>query len=172
MQKPESFEICFIPDNNYERFLKERLPSLESKVDGGEIVLDGEVVGQHHGFPFYTIGQRRGIGVYRADPLYVTGIDHTNNSIKIGTEDKLYKSGLIARNVNLQKYPDCRTPLRINAKIRYKDNGGAATIHQLDDDRIEVLFDEKRRAITPGQSVVFYEGDDVVGGGVIDGVYG
>jgi tRNA-specific 2-thiouridylase len=168
MRKGESYEICFIPDNNYERFLKEQRTELETEVSGGEIVMDGQIVGRHRGFPFYTVGQRKGLGVYRPEPVYVTGIDHQNNRIEIGTEDKLYKSGLVARNVNMQKYADCREPVRVDAKIRYKDSGGAATIRQLDDDRMEVIFEEKRRAVTPGQSVVFYEGDDIVGGGVID----
>ncbi|MEK7670737.1 MAG: aminomethyltransferase beta-barrel domain-containing protein, partial [Bacteroidota bacterium] len=95
-------------------------------------------------------------------------IDYQNNRIEIGTEDKLYKRGLIAKNVNMQKYADCKEPLRVHAKIRYKDSGEEATIQEMSDGRVQVLFDEKRRAITPGQSVVFYEGDDVVGGGVID----
>lgn len=168
MKKAESYEICFIPDNNYERFLKERLPDLESKVDGGDIVLDGEVVGKHRGFPFYTIGQRRSLGVYRPEPLYVTGIDEKSNRIHVGKEEHLYKRGLIARQVNMQKYADCREPRRVHCKIRYKDSGGEAVIRQLADGRVEVIFDEKRRAITPGQSAVFYEGDDVVGGGIID----
>ncbi len=170
MQKSESYEICFIPDNNYERFLKERRPELGAQVANGEVVLDGEVIGQHGGFPFYTIGQRKGLGISRPDPLYVTGIDPTNNRIQLGAESKLYKRGLIARSVNMIKYADCREPLRVDAKIRYKDPGGAAEIHQLDDGRVQVVFDEKRRAITPGQSAVFYEGDDVVGGGIIDDV--
>lgn len=170
MQKGESYEICFIPDNNYERFLKERIPELEKQVFDGDIVLDGEVVGKHRGFPFYTIGQRKGIGIARPEPLYVTSIDSTANRIEVGREDKLYARGLLARNVNMQKYADCRQPLRVHAKIRYKDSGGVATIKQNDDGTVEVLFDEKRRAITPGQSVVFYEQDDIVGGGTIDAV--
>lgn len=170
MRKSESYEICFIPDNNYERFLKERRPELQERLSGGEIVMNGEVVGRHDGYPFYTIGQRKGLGVFRPDPLYVTSIDATNNRIEIGTEAKLFKRGLIARNINLIKYADCVQPRRVEAKIRYKDGGGTATIRQLGDNRIEVLFDERRRAITPGQSVVFYEHDDVVGGGVIDEV--
>jgi len=168
MKKGESYEICFIPDNNYERFLKEQRPDLEQAVDGGEIVMNGEVVGRHRGFPFYTIGKRRGLGVFGPEPFYVTGVDAKNNRIEIGTGDKLLKSGLIARNVNMQKYEDCIVPLRAQVKIRYKDEGGPATVRRRDDGRVEVQFDEKRRAITPGQSVVFYEGDDVVGGGVID----
>ncbi len=172
MQKPESFEICFIPDNNYERFLKERRPELETSLADGEIVMDGKVVGRHHGYPFYTIGQRRSIGVFRPEPLYVTAIDAGGNRIEVGTTDKLLKSGLVARNVNMVKYADCREPRRVDAKIRYKDSGGTATIQDLPDGRVRVTFDEKRRAITPGQSVVFYEGDDIVGGGVIDEVIG
>jgi tRNA-specific 2-thiouridylase len=170
MRKPESYEICFIPDNNYERFLKGIRPELESATAAGEITMDGVVVGHHRGFPFYTIGQRRGIGVYRPEPLYVTAIDPRTNRIEIGTEDKLYHAGLVAKHVNMQKYADCRTPMQIHAKIRYKDAGGPATIQMLENGSVNVMFKEKRRAITPGQSVVFYEGDDVVGGGVIDEV--
>lgn len=168
MRKGESYEICFIPDNNYERFLKERVPQLESQVAGGEILMDGEVVGTHRGFPFYTVGQRKGLGIARPEPVYVTGIDYQNNRIEIGKEVNLYKRGLVAKSVNMQKYADCKELLRVHAKIRYKDPGDAATIQELADSRVQVIFDEKRRAITPGQSVVFYEGDDVVGGGVID----
>ncbi len=170
MRKAESYEICFIADNNYERFLKERVPNLAASVDGGEIVLDGQVVGRHRGFPFYTIGQRKGIGVARPEPLYVTEIDHRSNRIVVGKEEKLYHRGLLATQVNMQKYADCKTPLRVDARIRYKDSGGAATIEQTHDGCMRVLFDQKRRAITPGQSVVFYEGDDIVGGGVIDSI--
>ena len=170
MQKPESFEICFIPDNNYERFLKERRPDLEKQVDGGEIVMDGKVVGRHRGYPFYTIGQRRSIGVFRPEPLYVTGIDANSNRLQVGGEGALLKQGLVAKNVNMMKYDECREPRRVDARIRYKDAGGPATVQSLPDGCARVLFDEKRRAITLGQSVVFYEGDDIVGGGVIDGV--
>jgi tRNA-specific 2-thiouridylase len=169
-KKHESFEICFIPDNNYERFLKEQRPELEAGVSGGEMVIDEQVVARHRGFPFYTIGQRKGLGVAMGEPVYVTAIDHESNRIEIGSERKLYSSGLIATNVNMMKYAECREPLRVTVKIRYKDNGGPAAIRTLDDGRIEVLFDEMRRAITPGQSAVFYEADDVVGGGVIDKV--
>jgi len=102
--------------------------------------------------------------------VYVTGIDAKTNRIEIGSDAKLYQAGLIARRVNMMKYSDCRRPMRVLAKIRYKDIGGLATIRETDDGRVEVMFDERRRAITPGQSVVFYEGDDVVGGGVIDEV--
>jgi tRNA-specific 2-thiouridylase len=167
MGKGESYEICFIPDNNYERFLKEQRPELASEVEGGEIVMDGETVGKHAGFPFYTIGQRRRIGVFRPEPLYVTSVDHTRNRIEIGTEEKLYSSYLVASDINMQKYSDAAVPLRVDARIRYKDRGGLATICRQTDGYMRVDFDEPRRAITPGQSVVFYEGGDLVGGGVI-----
>ena len=170
MDKGESYEICFIPDNNYERFLKERRPGLAAEVDGGEIVMDGEVVGRHRGFPFYTIGQRRRLGVFRPDPLYVTSIDHGANRIEVGPESSLYHGALEARSVTMQKYADCREPLAVDARIRYKDKGGKATIRRQEDGSVRVVFDGPRRAITPGQSVVFYEGDDVVGGGIIDRV--
>jgi tRNA-specific 2-thiouridylase len=166
--KGESFEICFIPDNNYERFLKERLPGLQDTVDGGDMLMDGEVVGKHRGYPFYTIGQRKGLGLARSRPVYVTGIDRSTNRITVGYEEDLQMRGLRASQTNMIKYPDCLTPRRVTARIRYKDPGGEATAVSLEDGRLEVRFDALRRAVTPGQSVVLYEGDDVVGGGVID----
>jgi tRNA-specific 2-thiouridylase len=168
--KGESYEICFIPDDDYERFLKERVPGLGERVSGGDVVMDGKVVGSHRGYPFYTIGQRKGLGVAGGEPLYVTGIDPGSNRIEIGTKDRLFHGSLTARSVNMVKYADCRTPRDVDARIRYKDQGGAARAVQADDGRLRVDFLEKRRAITPGQSVVLYEADDVVGGGIIDTV--
>jgi tRNA-specific 2-thiouridylase len=166
--KGESFEICFIPDNDYGRFLKERVPSLEKTVGGGEMVRDGRIVGRHEGYPFYTIGQRRGLGVAMGEPVYVTGIDAATNRVSLGTERELYASALVARAVNMIKYPAVPDGLTIHVKIRYKDEGGWATLRNLPEGRLEVRFDSPRRAVTPGQSVVFFEGDDVVGGGIID----
>ena len=159
-----------IPDNDYERFLKERVPGLAERVGGGEITMDGNVIGTHSGYPFYTVGQRKGLGIAAAEALYVTGIDPVHNRVEVGTADRLRHRGLIARSVNMVKYASCTAPLRVTAKIRYKDQGGPAVITDLPDGRVHVVFDEQRRAITPGQSVVFYEGDDVVGGGIIDEV--
>jgi tRNA-specific 2-thiouridylase len=169
--KGESFEICFIPDNNYERFLKERVPDLQERVDGGDMVMDDKVVGKHKGFPFYTIGQRKGLGTAFGEPVYVTGIDRAANRVRIGKDAELYRRQLIGRDLNLIKYDDCREPLRVHAKIRYKDEGGSATVQSIGDGRVRLTFDQARRAITPGQSVVFYEGNDVVGGAVIDQVF-
>lgn len=165
--KPESFEICFIPDNDYGRFLRERIPTLEKSVGGGEMVRGGEVVGRHAGYPFYTIGQRRGLGLAVGEPLYVTAIDAAANRVMLGTERELYSDGLVAESVNGVQYRDLASGLKVHAKIRYKDEGGPATLRMLPDGAVEVLFDAPRRAVTPGQSVVFYEGDDVVGGGII-----
>jgi len=133
--------------------------------------MNGSVVGKHRGYPFYTIGQRKGLGLSAGEPLYVTGIDQRDNRIDLGREADLYSQGLIARDVNMIKFADCRTSRRLQAKIRYKDEGGAATVEEMEDGRVRVSFDAKRRAITPGQSVVFYDGDDVVGGGVIEQVF-
>ena len=168
--KGESFEICFIPDNNYERFLKERDPSLEGRVAGGEVILDGKVVGTHRGYPFYTIGQRKGLGLATGEPVYVTGIDAASNRIELGRGSDLLHRGLVGRDCNLIKYEALPGPLRVRATIRYMDPGGDATVTPLGGGKVRVVFDEKRRAITPGQSVVLYEGDDVVGGGIIERV--
>jgi tRNA-specific 2-thiouridylase len=168
--KGESYEICFIPDDDYERFLKERVPGLEDQVKGGEVLMGGKVVGTHRGYPFYTIGQRKGLGIAGGEPLYVTGIDPATNRIEIGRKEMLFHSGLIARNLNMVKYAECRTTRDVDARIRYKDQGGAARAVETEDGSLRVEFLEKRRAITPGQSVVLYEGEDVVAGGVIDSI--
>jgi tRNA-uridine 2-sulfurtransferase len=165
--KGESFEICFIPDNNYERFLKERVPGLEQQVDGGEVMMDGKVVGRHRGYPFYTIGQRKGIGVATGDVVYVIGVDKQANRITIGRNEELLRRSLVAESVNPGKYADAGSGRRVRAHIRYKDEGADALVNTLPDGTVRIDFDEPRRAITPGQSVVWYEGDDVVGGGVI-----
>lgn len=170
--KGESFEICFIPDNDYERFLKERVPDLEARVAGGDLVREDKVVGKHRGYPFYTVGQRKGVGIATGDPVYVTGIDPVRNRIQIGTAEDLMKKALIVRDANIMKYGTFDSPRQVEVKIRYKDAGAPARISPLGDGRIRVDFDAPRRAITPGQSAVFYEGDDVVGGGVIDEVIG
>ncbi len=173
--KGESYEICFVTDNNYERFLKHRLPGLEKSVDGGDIVMDGKVIGKHRGFPFYTVGQRKGIGVALPEPIYVTSIDHKENVITVGHENELLHTTLVATKLNLVKYDNLHGGRRLNVKIRYKDTDEAAFVTQVEGNGdgegiAKVKFDTPKRAITPGQSVVFYEGDDVVGGAIIDSI--
>ena len=174
--KGESFEICFITDNNYERFLKHKVPQLEQSVNGGKIELHGEHVGEHRGFPFYTIGQRKGLGIAHPEPLYVTEIDYKNNKVNVGYEKELLHKGLTASKLNLLKYPDLFNGKKLTVKIRYKDTDEPAFVKQLDgsgngDGKITIEFDAPKRAITPGQSVVLYEGDDLVGGAIIDAVF-
>lgn len=165
--KPESYEICFIPDNDYRRFLKDNAAvALEEKAGQGAIMLDGERIGTHEGYPFYTIGQRKGLGVAHSEPLYVLNVLPSENIVELGTEDKLVHQGLVATDVNMMKYADIATPSRFRVKIRYKDEGAPA-VCWTDEGLLHIRFDEGRKAITPGQSVVMYEGDDVVGGGII-----
>ncbi|MEK7264099.1 MAG: tRNA 2-thiouridine(34) synthase MnmA, partial [Bacteroidota bacterium] len=167
-KKGESYEICFIPDNNYERFLKERFTNLEEDVRGGKILFEGKEIGEHSGFPFYTIGQRKGLGVAVGEPIYVTNINAQTNTITVGRDEDLFHRGLIASNVNLIAYENINEPRNVTAKIRYGDSGASAEAFIDERGKLHVLFDEPRRAITPGQTVALYEGDDLIGGGVID----
>ncbi len=166
--KPESFEICFVPDNDYTRFLERNVEGLAEKVKGGDIVMDGKVIGKHRGYPFYTIGQRKGLGVALGYPVYVIGIDPVANLIEVGTEDKLYHNALIAGNVNLISVDRIEDGMRVVAKIRYSDEGSPAILKNYEEGKVLVHFERPKRAITPGQSVVFYDGDVVVGGGIIE----
>lgn len=170
--KGESFEICFIPDNNYERFLKEQVPGLGERVKDGPLMLHGEKVGTHRGYPFFTIGQRRGIGYAAGEPVFVTRIDAATNAVELGGKDALLARGLRASAVNMVKYDGWEGVRRFHVRIRSMDGGAPADAIVRPDGRLEVVFTEPRKAITPGQSVVLYEGDDVVAGGTIDETIG
>ncbi|MBI4429982.1 MAG: tRNA 2-thiouridine(34) synthase MnmA [Ignavibacteriales bacterium] len=165
--KEESYEICFIADNDYARFLKERVDRVSVPIEEGDIVRDGKVVGKHQGYPFYTIGQRKGIGAF-GRKMYVTGVDAERNTLRIGEDRDLYHSILIARNVNWVVPPGDRE-IRVSAMVRYKDVAEPATAYP-NGEAIRIVFDRPKRAITPGQSVVLYDGEDVLGGGIIDEV--
>ncbi|MFD2573003.1 tRNA 2-thiouridine(34) synthase MnmA [Spirosoma soli] len=166
--KSESYEICFVPDNDYRGFLKRRVPGLEEDVAGGNFVMEGtgKILGKHQGYPFYTIGQRKGLGMAFGQPMFVTEIRKETNEVILGVDKDLFRDGMIVSRLNLQKYDRITGPLETVTKVRYKDPGTPATIYQAGD-KIEVLFDEGVSAIAPGQAAVFYEGDDVVGGGWI-----
>ena len=165
--KSESYEICFVPDNDYRGFLKRRLPGLEDEVAGGDFVLeDGTVVGKHEGYPFYTIGQRKGLGVALGYPVYVAEIQKEKNRVVLGTIGGLSRDGMWVDKLNLMKYERISTPLQTVTKVRYNDNGAPAVIEQIGD-RVKVHFHSGVNAIAPGQAAVFYEGEDVVGGGWI-----
>ncbi|MGA2622458.1 MAG: tRNA 2-thiouridine(34) synthase MnmA [Bacteroidota bacterium] len=165
--KEESFEICFVADNDYRRFLKERAPHIEAQLYGGDITLAGEVVGKHRGYPFYTIGQRNGVGAH-GEKVYVTEIDAQSNRVSIGRNDDLLRKTLVARDVNLIAIESLNGGLRLQAQVRYKDVPAPATVFADGEGQIRVVFDQPKRAIAPGQSVVLYDGDRLVGGGVIE----
>jgi tRNA-specific 2-thiouridylase len=167
-KKSESYEICFIPDNDYRSFLKRRVEGLEDKVNDGDFVLtDGTVIGKHRGYPFYTIGQRKGLEIALGEPMFVTEVRPDTNTVVLGTKDELQKQAMRVGRFNLIKYENLPAEMEAHVKIRYKDPGAPATLNQ-DNEKIFVNFHRKVNAITPGQSAVFYEGDDLVGGGFIE----
>jgi len=166
-KKSESYEICFVPDNDYRGFLKRREKGFEENVRGGNFVnKSGEVLGQHEGYPFYTIGQRRGLGVAVGDPLYVTEIIPETNTVVLGTEQDLKRNGMYVGKTNMVKYAEMQDGIEALTSIRYNDMGAMSKIFN-EGNLLRVEFNSKVRAIAPGQSAVFYEGDDVIGGGII-----
>jgi tRNA-specific 2-thiouridylase len=193
-QKPESQEICFIPDGNYARFIERylaeepsgdasenNLPVLNSSggehpatdaarlpLAPGEIVsTTGEVLGRHHGIHRYTVGQRRGLGISAAEPLYVVRIDAPRNRVIVGPGEALLKREMIVTRANWIAVAELTRPLRVSVKIRSRAEEARATIAPRDEASVLVTFDEAQRAITPGQAAVFYDGEMVVGGGWI-----
>ncbi|MBB5286235.1 tRNA-specific 2-thiouridylase [Rhabdobacter roseus] len=168
VNKAESYEICFVPDNDYRSFLRRRVPGLEAEVAGGKYVLeDGTVVGTHEGYPFYTVGQRKGLGIALGRPVFVTEIRKDTNEVVLGDMPDLFRDGMYVSKLNLQKYPTLTQPLETVTKVRYKHEGTPATVIQEEENKIKVLFHDAVNGIAPGQAAVFYEGDDVVGGGWI-----
>lgn len=166
--KSESQEICFINDDDYRRFLRDELGRQNIKISSGDILLpDGKVVGRHDGIPFYTIGQRKGLGVAFGKPMYVTKIDAKNNTITIGEKNGTLSKGFRAHSVNWIAFENVASVLDVIARIRYQDPGYPAKIIKAGESEPEVLFDEPREAVTPGQSAVFYDEDYVIGGGII-----
>jgi tRNA-specific 2-thiouridylase len=165
--KSESYEICFVPDNDYRGFLKRRVPELEQNVTGGNFVdKTGKVISQHKGYPFYTIGQRKGLGVALGKPVFVTEINPETNTIVLGDEEDLNRNGMWVGKLNLQKYETIAPNTRAITKVRYKHDGEWAVLNQVEN-RIKVEFMSQVSAIAPGQSAVFYEGNDMIGGGII-----
>jgi len=165
--KSESYDICFVPDNDYRAFLKHKVEGLEDKVKGGNFMsVDGKVLGKHEGYPFYTVGQRNGLGISVGEPLYVIEILPEINTVVLGNKTDLEKLEMTVRDYNFSKYPSVGNGMDFLTKVRYKDPGTMATIRE-DNGMLKVLFHNKVRAIAPGQSAVFYEGNDLVGGGFI-----
>ena len=163
--KPESQEICFVPDDDYRGFLRRRAPEM---FQAGAIVdRQGSTVGTHAGIAAYTVGQRRGLGLATGRRLYVVDLDAERNTVRVGEARELDADRVVAGAVNFIACDPPRTPLRVEAKIRHSHRPAAATVRALQGNRAEVVFDTPQRAASPGQSVVFYSGDVVVGGGVI-----
>jgi tRNA-specific 2-thiouridylase len=167
-KKAESYEICFVPDNDYRGFLKRKVPGLEEKLEGGHFIdKKGNILGQHKGYPFYTIGQRKGLDIALGRPVFVTEIIPESNTVVLGEESDLYKQEMNVGKINLQKYAEIIEPMQVTTKIRYKDEGTASELFPDQIGQVTIRFHEEAKGIAPGQSAVFYEGDDVVGGGII-----
>lgn len=163
--KPDSQEICFVDDNDYGRFICE---NTDAEIAPGVFTdTKGNVLGQHKGIVHYTIGQRKGLGIALGKPMFVVEIDVVGNRVVLGEDTEVFSRALEADDLNFITIEHLEEPIRVKAKIRYSAKEADATVIPLEDGRVRVEFDAPQRAITPGQSVVFYNGDIVVGGGTI-----
>lgn len=163
--KEESMEICFVPDNNYGGFLQQA--NLVQKTRGEVVDVHGHVLGHHDGIAFYTIGQRKGLGLSSPKPLYVIELDAENNRVVVGDDAALDRAEFIVQNCNWIPWENPPTSLEVTAKIRYNHPGTPATVTPLEQGRARVKLHAPQRAVTPGQASVFYQDDLVVGGGWI-----
>ncbi len=169
-QRPESQEICFVPDNDYAGFLRTRIP--EALRPGPILDVENRVLGEHNGIAHFTVGQRRGMGITAPHPLYVIAIRSNENTIVVGKDEHLYEKTLLASRINWISKNRLIEPLRVKAKIRYKHREAKAILSPVDSDQALLEFEKPQRAVTPGQAAVFYEGDVVAGGGVIERIQG
>ena len=166
IDRPESQEICFIPDNDYSRFLEEYKP--ESISPGPILNRQGDTIGRHTGLHRYTIGQRKGLGIAAAEPLYVTAIEPETNAVIAGSKDQTYGDELTATDVSWTAGTPPEYPVTVKARIRYRHPEAEAVVTPLDSSSVHVKFTEPQMAITPGQTIVFYDGENVIGGGTIN----
>jgi tRNA-uridine 2-sulfurtransferase len=166
--KPDSQEICFVADDNYERFLRERIPDAINKISSGDITYHGKKVGEHRGIPFYTIGQRKGVEVALGKPVYVKNIDNDANTIELGDKEELLESIVVADDINYISRPELKINEIVHAKIRYNDKATPAKVLEADNNIIKISFIDPKNSITPGQSLVLYdENGYVLAGGII-----
>ncbi len=166
-KKGDSYEICFVPDNDYRGFLKRNVSGLEERVANGDFVdSNGALLGKHKGYPFYTVGQRKGLGLAFGTPMYVTEILPESNTVVLGSSKDLVRNGMTVGKINSMKYDTIPDGMDSLTKIRYKDQGTLAKLSN-NGDTVSVEFYANVKGVAPGQSAVFYEGDDVVGGGII-----
>jgi tRNA-uridine 2-sulfurtransferase len=164
--KPESQEICFVPDGDYAAFVKRRAP--EEDRSGPIVDTGGRVLGRHDGVHRFTVGQRKGLGVTSRRPLYVLAVESARRTVVVGAPEELDQAALVARDVRWLSIPRPEGRLRADVRIRYRASDAQASIELLPDDRVRVEFDSPQRAITPGQAAVFYDGDVCLGGGWIE----
>ena len=168
--KPDSQEICFIPGGDYKTFIAAYLNERGEEIpdSAGELVsTSGEVIGRHTGIHNFTIGQRKGLGLASPDPLYVIQIDNASHRVTVGADEEATTGTLRARDLNWTSIPQLDGEMRVRAKIRHRHEPAPATIRMITPGEVEATFDEPQRAVTPGQAAVFYDGDEVVGGGWI-----
>lgn len=163
--KPDSQDICFVPDGKYAEFIERETG--KSYKEGNFIDVNGNVLGRHKGVIRYTIGQRKGLGIALNEPMYVKEINVQDNTVMLARDRELYSSELTAKNINLISVDKIDAPMEVMAKVRYRHEPAAATVTQISNDEIKVVFKEPQRAITKGQAVVLYDKDVVVGGGTI-----
>lgn len=163
--KHDSQEICFVEDNNYAKFIEEKYNY--KSIPGNFVNKDGKILGKHKGIIHYTVGQRRGLGLSLKSPLYVIRLDVDNNTVVLGEQSELLSSTLICTNINFMPFEKLDKPMKVGSKIRYNSKPAMSTIYPLENGYVKVVFDEPVKAITPGQAVVFYDNDIVVGGGTI-----
>jgi tRNA-specific 2-thiouridylase len=165
-QKAESQEICFIQDNDYQRFIREQAPA-GTFAEGPIMDRQGRLLGRHKGLPFYTVGQRKGLGLAAGKPLYVAEVDADRNRLVVGEKTEIAQCECLVERVNWCLLPTLDEPFSATVQIRHQHAGGAATVTPLEGDLARVSFDAAQWAITPGQAAVFYRDDLVVGGGWI-----
>ena len=163
--KPDSMEICFVPDDNYAKYICEN-SDYEDK-EGNFVDLEGNILGRHKGIIHYTVGQRKGLGISFGSPMYVIKLDTKKNEVVLGTNEDVFSKKLYCDRVNFMSIEDIKEPIRVRAKVRYNHKGDMCTVTKVKDDLLMCEFDEPVRAITPGQAVVFYEDDYLVGGATI-----
>jgi tRNA-specific 2-thiouridylase len=163
--KPDSQEVCFVP-KDYRKFLKNELN--ETPLPGEFTSISGEVLGEHKGLPFYTIGQRRGLGLNDTTPYYVVKIDKEQNRIVLGKEDDLYSKTISVSSVNWVSISAPETPIRASVKLQSAHHGATATLIPVSGNKVRLELENPERAVTPGQAAVFYQDDILLGGGKID----
>jgi len=163
--KPDSQEICFVPDNDYAKFIEEN--TNKTIMPGNFVNTKGEVIGQHRGITHYTVGQRKGLNLSMGRPVFVLKIRPETNEVVIGDNEEVFSAGLRANHLNFMSIPDLPKEMKLTAKIRYNHQGAGCTVKRTGEDEIVCSFDEPQRAITPGQAVVLYQSDHVAGGGTI-----